>query len=64
MTIAKEFDCVEYKHAIQERHIAETQGLTPDQRTLHRRRWLEESDNPAARSWREMSLKQEVETVR
>jgi hypothetical protein len=64
MMITKEFDCVEYKCAIQERHIVETQGLTPDQRTLRRRQWLEESDNPAARLWREMSLEHEVETVR
>ena len=64
MTITKAFDCVEYKYAIQERHIAETQGLTSEQKTQRRRQWLDESDNPAARLWREMALKQEVENVR
>ena len=64
MTITKTFDCVEYKRAIQERHIAETQGLTPEQTAARRRQWLSESDNPAARLWREMVLKREAETGR
>jgi hypothetical protein len=64
MTISNAFDCVEYKHAIQERHIAETQGLTSEQKTQRRRQWLEQSDNPAAKLWREMVLKQAAQTVR
>jgi hypothetical protein len=64
MTASKAFDCVKYKHAIQERHIAETQGLMPEQRTLRRRQWLDASDNPAAKLWREMALKQELAAVR
>jgi hypothetical protein len=64
MTSPKTFDCVEYKHAIQERHIAETQGLKPEQKTLRRQQWLKESDNPAAQLWREMAQGQEVASVR
>jgi hypothetical protein len=60
----KPFDCVEYKHAIQQQHIAETQGMKPEQKTLLRRQWLKESKNPAAQLWREMTQKQEAAAVR
>lgn len=60
MTHIKSFDCVEYKRAIQDRHAAETQGLTPDQKMMRRQQWLKDSDNPAARLWREMISKQET----
>ena len=54
---------MEYQRAIQERHIAEAQGLKPEQKTLRRQQWLDESDNPAAQLWREMALKQDVAAV-
>ncbi len=64
MTPTKLFDCVEYKRTIQERHVAETRGLKPEERTLRRQQWLKESDNPAALLWREMAQKQEVTMAR
>ena len=51
----KDFDCVEYKHAIQAKHAKETNGLTPREKTQSRR----ESDNPAARLWRRMRGRQQ-----
>jgi hypothetical protein len=59
MNHIKPFDCVAYKRAIQEKHAAATQGLSPQEKTRQRRQWLSQSDNPAARLWREMKSKQE-----
>jgi hypothetical protein len=60
MTSEKPFDCIEYKRAVQCRHVAETQGISDRQKTERRQRWLKESDHPAARLWREMNAKQEL----
>jgi len=59
MNSEKQFDCVEYKRAIQARHAAESRGLSPDEKLKRRAEWLRESDNPAARLWREMNKKQQ-----
>jgi hypothetical protein len=58
MTTKKEFDCIEYKRAIQAKHAAETQSLSPEEKMKHRSRWLAESDNQAARLWRELCSRQ------
>lgn len=60
MNQVKTFDCVAYKCAIQEKHAAATQGLSDHEKTRQRQEWLHQSDNPAARLWREMSARQEV----
>ena len=54
MSKKKEFDCVEYKRSIQAKHAADTQTLGPEEKAEHRARWLAESENPAARLWREL----------
>jgi len=58
MTQPKSFDYVEYKRSIQQRHAAETRNMNSRQKSASRLQWLKESDNPAARLWREMSAKQ------
>lgn len=60
MKSEKQFDCVEYKRAIQSRHAAESRTLSPDEKLERRAEWLSRSDNPAARLWREMSKKQKT----
>lgn len=58
MTTKKEFDCIEYKRAIQAKHAAETRTLSPNEKTTRRAQWLAESDNQAAQLWRELCNKQ------
>ncbi len=60
MNSDREFDCVEYKRAIQARHAAESRTLSADEKLKRRAEWLSESENPAARLWREMSKKQKT----
>jgi hypothetical protein len=57
MTSEERFDCVEYKRAVQARHAAECGTLSPDQKRERRTQWLRESENPAARLWRELNKK-------
>ena len=58
MKYDKSFDCVAYKRAIQEKHLAATQGLSHRERARQRQQWLNQSDNPAVRLWRKMNAKQ------
>ena len=60
MTPEKDFDCIEYKRAIQRKHFAETRGMTSEQQAKRRQEWLRTSDNPAARAWRNLIAKQEA----
>jgi len=53
--MAKAFDCVQMKHAIQARHARERQGLSDEQvRHLIARR-LATSDDRVARMWRQVA---------
>ena len=60
MTTEKPFDCVEYKRVVQAKHAIENRPLSPEEKQQRRAQWLDESDNPAARLWREMNKKQKV----
>ena len=60
MTKKKHFDCVAYKRAVQEKHFADTQGLSGEQKINARTQWLENSHNPAAKLWRRMTQKREA----
>ena len=64
MNQARSFDCVAYKRAIQEKHEAATRGLSPHEKARQRQQWLNQSNNPAARLWREMISKQESAAAR
>ncbi len=64
MRPSKSFDCVAYKAAIQEKQAVATQGLSPLEKSRKRQRWLNESDTPAARLWREMDLKKKAAIAR
>jgi len=64
MKKGKVFHCVEYKQDIQARHAKENRKLSLEERIQRRSDWLENSDNPAARLWRQMSRKQLAETAK
>jgi len=49
------FDCVMYKRAVQAKHAAANRGLSGEEKMRRRAQWLEDSDNPAARLWRELA---------
>ena len=60
MKAEKPFDCVAYKRAVQEKHAAESRNLSAEEKLRRRKEWLDKSDNPAARVWREMGRKKEA----
>ena len=53
MKVAKEFDCVAMKNRIQREMLEEEQRLGEREAKRRRRQWLETSDSPLARLWRE-----------
>jgi len=57
MRVAKEFDCVEMKNRIQREILAEEEHTGEEEERRRRRDWLETSDSPLARLWREASKK-------
>lgn len=59
MTTNEQFDCIEYKRAIQAKHAAETQALSAREKIERRAQWLAESRSKAAQLWREMKNKQQ-----
>lgn len=54
MKMEKTFDCIAYKRAIQAKHAAANRGLSGEEKMRRRAEWLEDSDNPAARLWRDL----------
>ena len=57
MSIEKDFDCVAMKDRIQAEMLEERQRLGEDEQARRPREWLEKSDDPLARWWREVSSK-------
>ena len=54
MPKTKTFDCVEMKNRIQAELREEYEGLSEDEIAARRRAWLETSDDPVARKWRQL----------
>ena len=50
----KPFDCVEMKNAIQERLLAEQEGLSDEEVHARARRKLESLDTPLGQMWRSL----------
>ena len=57
MNVAKEFDCVAMKNRIQREMLEEEERIGEEKGRRDRREWLETSDSPLARLWREASKK-------
>ncbi|MHC4473122.1 MAG: hypothetical protein ACYTDY_05915 [Planctomycetota bacterium] len=55
MAIEREFDCVAMKDRIQAEILEERERLGEDEQLEQHREWLERSDEPLARWWREVS---------
>ncbi len=55
MRAAKEFDCVAVKNRIQREMIEEEERIGEEAARRRRREWLQISDSPFARLWREAS---------
>ena len=56
----KTFDCIEYKRKIQSEHATQEEGLSDKEIIKKRTDWLETSDNPAAKLWRELKAKKQT----
>lgn len=56
MNKKKKFDCVEMKHAIQEKLYEETKGMTWEQERDHRHKRIE--SGPLAEKWRAIQEQQ------
>jgi hypothetical protein len=54
LTVPKSFDCVEMKNTIQARLREKYAGLADEEIESRRRRWLETSDDPLAKWWRDI----------